>query len=469
MVYTSLTIGSYTFTNVQMLSPQFLAAVQAGKLLGSNKAALFTWGAHGVTPIMFRGLLVGASGKTDLWTIIGELETKTVKRLKADFLNGVDIFGYIQNVTPTEQAAWTRDGTYNFPVQVTFMAGMRSNQGDRGISYGVQEEADTFSFTGRPVVPLPIGASSASETTGISRLTDDGAGGALTVPCVESPTQTRIIYTVATEADLEKSLVEITRLGDPVKGYQLSNKSIKLKTRHAETTDKGRIDYHYYDGSTWITGASLRGYVANSGATVREFTASTNPPETWVLFSGDPERQALRLKYPATTISGYEATMEMEVQRGTPYFKWTIENAGTTDLTKAVYYCAPVAKLAYVNASGTEYSAASGTQTIVGDTDPNNVFWLQSTSGATASGGEVFGFARKKKADCDHTFETSGTSTFDDVYETFDNVTVKRGYTFEPVWFFGGTYVPMGSIQPSGIGLEVLSRVTVHQGIIPRT
>jgi hypothetical protein len=208
---------------------------------------------------------------------------------------------------------------------------------------------------------------------------------------------------------------------------------------------------------------------------LQEVTASTVGPEVWPVFSGDPNRQGLRLLYPETATDALQATMQFELERGRPMFKWNIENSTDVSVTTSLASCSYEVLLtpttfAYWTAGSTAERASVGnsTETVAGDADALNTNWVSTTTGAPAAASIICGFARKKVVDCNH-IAVDNTTHYDSLTEQFDNVSVGKGRQFESVWCFCGRYDKLGSRTPTQLGSEALARVTMHETIIPRT
>jgi hypothetical protein len=384
-------------------------------------------------------------------------------------LNGRDAFGKVLSIKPTESAGMAIDGNYNYPVAVSFLAGYLSDEADRGIMYGEVQENDTFALTGDCVIPAPVGAGAASisETVDFHRYIDDGAGGELDIQCILAPALKRITYAVATEADLSKGLVTVTRVGNE---WVIKNGAWKFQTRHDEASNKGYIECWYYNATAWVQVGNLRVFIQKTGQSLQEITVA--PPDVWPFFSGDPERQMLRLGYPATATDANVGMLEIELDRGRAYGKFTLYNGDSTDKTKCEYRLSLVpTDFRYWTASTTEQdatSAAHGTpDTVAGDADTVNASWVHTTTGAPAAATILTGWARKKQVDCDHNGNDAG-DYWDYLSESFDNVTIGQNRAFEPVWLFGGRYDKIGSRTAAQLASEVLDRVTLYQTIIPR-
>jgi hypothetical protein len=297
---------------------------------------------------------------------------------------------------------------------------------------------------------------------------DDGAGGTLAIPCVLTPDLTSITY-VATEANMPKAVVTLSRSGRELK---LSNSSIYLQSCHDEASNKGYVEVWYYNGTTWVHVANLRGSIMKTAGSLQGFTASSKGPEMWPIFPGDRYRQGLRLLYPATVTDSLVGVMEFEMEYGRPGFKWYIENGGATDLVKARYQVDLLpTDFRYWTRNGTERDAnagAYGTETQAGDTDTVNVEWVQTTTGAPAASSILLTIARRKKVDADEVATDAG-AYWSMIAQDFDNVTRKTGYKFEPVWMSVGRYDKIGSRTAAQLASENLARVTVDHTIIPNT
>jgi len=308
-------IGSYTFTATSSIEPVIMRPAIVAKLLGGNRSAITNLGAYGAIPWHFRGMLKGSTGRADLWLIVDELNRPEPVLIQVDMLGAsVSGLGYVLSIRPVEPAGYVYGTNYNYPLDIVFVQSHRSDEADLGVQYGVVQEDDAFILTGDIVVPLPVGATSPSETVTFSRYADNGAAGTNTIPCVvaASPIISKVTYT-CTEANRIKNKVALTRSG---KEYVLSNGLVKLQTRHGEAGTLGYVELWYYNGTAWVDAGRLRGWVSKSAGSLQEITSSTVGSEVWPVFSGDPNRQGLRLLYPATGTDSLQATMELELERG---------------------------------------------------------------------------------------------------------------------------------------------------------
>ena len=474
-----MNIGKYTFSGVRSIGPEFLEAASVAKILGPNKSVVTSWGAYGAVPWYIEATLTGLTGKTDLWNCITELQGKNVVRLKADLLNGLDAYGRVLSIRPVEQVGFVESGVkYVYPVTITFLSQCLSDEADRGIMYGQRQETDTFGLTGVAIIPLPAAATGTSETVDFDRIAifsyKSGAywmpSGTCTLPCVMAPTlsQSKVTYTVAAEADLDKAPVNLSRSGT---GYVLDNGLERVATSHPLAANQGYIELSIASGAAWTKFGDLRLWLENTGGTLQEITAGV--PEVFTFFGGDPERQMLRLQYPATTSGADQGAVELELERGRPYVKATLYNADSTSKDKCYYQLDTASGAAYFWCTGAGTAvdvsgAAIGTPASgSGDADTLNLHWMQSTS-TTGAGTMIGGFARKKLANTYHFAYDSGYQ-YSYIGEQFDGVTINKGYAFEPAWVLAYKYDQAGSWPaPSGAS-EALDRITAYQTVIPRT
>jgi len=480
MVYTSLTVGGFTFTGnktTDQIRVRFIYPAQVGKLLGKDRSILSDWRGYGANLWEWTGTLTGASGKTNLWALKDEMNRDYPPSMNCDVLGSTTVYGRLISIEPTDMTTDINQG-YVYRFRCGFLEIMRDDVGSRGLTWGPVDEDDTFTLTGDRVVCAPVGASSPSATVDFTRVVKSGAA-TYDVSCflstLAAPDPSSITYTV-TDANLQLGNVTLARDTTHTNEYVLDNGAVKVQTRHGEATNKGYIELWYQYNNAWVDLGRLRFYIQKTGgAALRELTASTVPPEVWPIWSGNRERQILRLKYPPESSDSIEGTLMLEMQRGRPWVKATAEMTSPTTTTvtgiKVDYHLdLTPTTFVYMTRAGTERdagAAAYGTETTAGDADVTNVMWVQTTTGAPAAASILAGFARKKQADCDHVGDDAG-AYWDYISEQFDNVTISQGYSFEPVWIFAGRYDQIGSRTAANIASEVLVRITEHQGLIPK-
>ena len=466
--YQKVTIGQYEFQEVTRIEPVLMRPAIIAKLLGVNASAVVNWGTYGAKPYHFRGTLGGNQGKVDVATIEAELNRPDPVQLKVDIKSGKTAWGQILSFESVEKPGYAKAPTsaYDYDFDIVFIQAMDSDEGSRGFQFGVVTENHSFGsgITPTTIVPLLKGVSAVSETTTITRYIDDGAAGVWNIPCSLSPDLTQILYT-ATEADLGKGAVVTRRVG---REYVLEHGSLRLQTRHDEAANKGYVEVWYYNGIAWIRLAYLRAWVMKTAGTLREITASAKGPETWVLLSGERERQALRMKYPPTTDDALEAWLEVELDRNRPFFKARIMNAGSTQQVKCrLQLDINGTAFPYWTRGGVEHAAHNNaTETVAGDTDAVNVQFLQSTSGAPVAASLIAAIARRKKLDSDNV-ATDATTYYSMIAQDFDNVTINMGRWFEPGWFACGRHDKIGSRTASELAAEAMNRVTGEHTVIP--
>ena len=466
--YQKVTIGQYEFQEVTRIEPVLMRPAIIAKLLGVNASAVVNWGTYGAKPYHFRGTLGGNQGKVDVATIEAELNRPDPVQLKVDIKSGKTAWGQILSFEPVEKPGYAKASTsaYDYDFDIVFIQAMDSDEGSRGFQFGVVTENHSFGsgITPTTIVPLLKGVSAVSETTTITRYIDDRAAGVWNIPCSLSPDLTQILYT-ATEADLGKGAVVTRRVG---REYVLEHGSIRLQTMHDEPSNKGRVEVWYYNGTTWIRLGYIMVYIAKSGGDWRQITGSTKGPETWVLLSGERERQALRMKYPPTTDDALEAWLEIELDRNRPFFRTRIMNAGPTQLVKCeTQLIINGTAFPYWTRGGVEHAAhGGGSEVVAGDTDAVNVQFLQSTSGAPVAASLIAAIARRKKLDSDNV-AVDETTYYSEIAQRFDNVTIDMGRWFESVWFAGGRYDKIGSRTAIELAAEAMNRVTGEHTVIP--
>jgi hypothetical protein len=465
-------MGQFTFEHISNLHVVFMRPATIQKLWGVDQSVMTNIGTYGALIWSFQAELVGSTYKTQLASAKSEFNRPDPIYFIADMESTDSGWGYILKMVPTEFDEWAN----YYTVDVVFAEILHASEASRGTVYGEADESTSFtagSVVPTSVVPLPVGAGAGAltdptETVDFTRYSDNGAGGAYAVPCLLQPDLDWTTYGVA-EADLAKAAVTFTKSGREV---TLSNGMIKVLSRNDEANTKGHWELYYYNGTIWIYVGLLSAYAVKSGGNYQNITGSTVGPKInprWKMTQG--LRKGLRALYPATATDSLQAWLHLEMDYGKPILKVWLENACSTDFTGHVIHVDLYpTDFRYWTRLGTEEdanAAAYGTPEVdAGDADDNPSHYVATTAGAPAAATILLGMVAKKKADRDLSGYDAG-AYWSYLRTIFDNVTIKNGFSTEPVWIFCGRYDKIGSRTGPQLALEALARMNVCNTLVP--
>ncbi len=318
---------------------------------------------------------------------------------------------------------------------------------------------NTFDMDGSVVVPLPIGASSVSETVDGTRVTAYG-----TVTTVESPSISTVKYSVS-EANLRLGGVTYTRSTNE---HVFENGLIKVQSRNDESTNKGMWDFSCYMGTAWTTVGTLE-FGVNTTAGTAEYL--TGAPEVEVLFNRrNPEKETLVITYPSSTTNSWKGRVHLTMFYGKPFVQTALTNWGTNSLGETRVRV-NMAATTYVNftGAGTTLNAGSATYggtVISGTADTYNYSYLHTVNPIGTTSYEV-GFIRTKKADSYHIPNDAG-AFFDSITQKMDNMEINPGDIFPQVYVFA-QYQNATGATPAYLAQEVVRELHSRRIVVRKT
>ncbi len=321
-------------------------------------------------------------------------------------------------------------------------------------------QPNTFDLDGTLVVPLPVGASSLSETAAGTRYTPYGS-----MIVVKQPTLENIKYSVS-ETNLGTANVWVYKTGNET---VIDTGLLKIQSRHDESTNKGMFDLSVYNNAIGsMVAVGTFDYALKSSAGTIEYFAA--PPEIEVLHKRrNKERETLLITYPSSTSNAYKARVHLTVWRGKPFFQNTISNYGNSVVEARMRINMAGTTYAYFTGAGTTLNAGSATYggtTIAGDSDTYNYSILHDVNPLGTSSYEV-GFIRTKKTDADHLPNDNGDH-WNNIALKFDNLNAVKGDPFPPIFAFAQLQNSTGE-SPAQLGQEAIMEPNIRQIVVRKT
>ncbi len=285
----------------------------------------------------------------------------------------------------------------------------------RCVIFSRETLANAFSNSGSINIPLPIGATNCSQTIDSYRTTPDGA-----IPIVENPTQPIIYYDVP-ETNLTKGNLKITRSGTQT---AVDNGLVRFTSQQDQASNKGRILFEAYNGTTWLTFGTIGVAFKSSTGTVEYFDDVV--PLVEVMFEEQMKhKEVIRFGWPSSTTKTYKVFAHLTLGRGRPYGVLESQNEGGTITEARCKQNISRTDLTRYTRAGSTLTASGGVygeDLAVGDTDSTQFSYLDDNGGASAL---QCGFIRAKKINYDHRANDAG-NYWDSLTATFDTLNMIR-------------------------------------------